>query len=320
MKSFAEEFRSLHYVIRHAKSILLFAHTRPDADTVGATIALAEYLSNRGKQTTIACFDPFPNSLAPLFESVAFVHPDTLTLSDFDAIFACDSVDRGFDRIHPTVAERQIVVLLDHHADITAEGDITIIDPTYSSTCEILFSFFETISADITPSIATALLAGLVFDTGNFQHICTTPRALTVASALVKRGAPMGRVVEVIFANKSIPALRLWGRAFEKALFYPKSGMLLTTVTQEDITACQASAEDIYHVASVLSTVPEAKFALVLSERDEGIIRGSFRATDGSGVDVSALAHRFGGGGHRLASGFEIEGSLVETPIGWTVV
>lgn len=320
MKSFAKEFQSLQYVIRHAESILLFAHTRPDADTVGATVAFAEYLSKRGKETTIACFDPFPSSLSPLFESIEFVHPDTLTLTDFDAIFACDSVDRGFDQIHHRLSDHQVVALLDHHADIAAEGDITIIDPAYSSTCEILFSFFETINTDITPTVATALLAGLVFDTGNFQHVCTTPRALTVASALVKRGAPMGKVVEIIFANKSIPALRLWGRAFEKARFYPKSGMLLTTVTQEDVITCKASVEDIYHVASVLSTVPEAKFALVLSERDKETVRGSFRATDGSGVDVSAIAHRFGGGGHRLASGFEIKGSLIETPLGWTVV
>jgi hypothetical protein len=139
------------------------------------------------------------------------------------------------------------------------------------------------------------------------------------AADLVKKGAPLTRIAHTLFSNQNVAALRLWGKAFEKAHFDEKTGMLVTAITNEDIATCHASVEDIYQVASILSGVPEAKFVLVLSERDDSIVRGSLRSIEQHGVDVSALAQQFGGGGHRLASGFELPGKIVETEFGWQI-
>ncbi|MEI8096902.1 MAG: DHHA1 domain-containing protein [Candidatus Moraniibacteriota bacterium] len=95
--------------------------------------------------------------------------------------------------------------------------------------------------------------------------------------------------------------------------------MLVTAITTKDVEECQASAEDIYQVSSILSAVPDTKFALVLSERDDNTVRASLRSAEQAGVDVSVIAHAFGGGGHKLASGFEIQGKLLETKEGWTI-
>ena len=95
--------------------------------------------------------------------------------------------------------------------------------------------------------------------------------------------------------------------------------MLVTAITKKDVEECRASVEDIYQVTSILSAVPDAKFALVLSERAGNIVRASLRSMEQHGVDVSAIAEQFGGGGHKLASGFEIHGKLVETQDGWMV-
>jgi phosphoesterase RecJ-like protein len=143
---------------------------------------------------------------------------------------------------------------------------------------------------------------------------------MDIASALMKKGAPLDRIVDTIFTNKSIPALRLWGKAFERSIFNEKNGMLVTAVTKQDIEECRASIEDIYNVTSILSTVPEAKFALMLSERDHETVRASLRSMEHHNIDVSAIAHQFGGGGHRLSSGFEIPGKITKTPTGWVVV
>lgn len=318
MQHFDKEFRTLAYVTSKAERVLLFAHSRPDPDTVGANLALEEYLKALGKHVDIACFNPFPDTLKSLAEKT-FFHPDQLDLTSYDAIIASDSVDRGFDTVASRFTEQQVIVLIDHHPDISLTGDIVIIDPEYSSTSELLYLFFTATGVTITKSMATMLLMGILFDTGGFQHGGVSPQVMEIASELMKRGAPLSKIAQIIFTNKNISALKLWGKAFEKAKFNPKNGMLVTAVTQLDIDECSASAEDIYQVASILSTVPDAKFALVLSERDTKTVRASLRSMEHHGIDVSAIAHQFGGGGHKLASGFEVPGKIIETTDGFSI-
>ncbi|OGI22068.1 MAG: hypothetical protein A2808_03480 [Candidatus Moranbacteria bacterium RIFCSPHIGHO2_01_FULL_55_24] len=319
MKNFRKEFHTLRYVIEGSKRILLVAHKRPDADTVGANAAMHEYLVSLGKEVDIACYDAFPESLRDLGMK-EFVHPEKLALTKYDAVFALDSVDRGFHLFAPSLTKNQVTVLLDHHPDIALSGDIVIIDPSYSSTSELVYLYFSQEGIQISKKMASYLLAGILFDTGGFQHSNVSPRVMEIASALMKHGAPLAKISQIIFTNKDIAALRLWGRALEKARLHQKNGMLVTAITQEDIRLCNASPEDIYQVTSILSAVPDAKFALVLSERDETTVRASLRSMEHHGVDVSAIAHTFGGGGHRLASGFEIPGKIVETLDGFAVV
>ncbi|MDD2766850.1 MAG: bifunctional oligoribonuclease/PAP phosphatase NrnA [Candidatus Moranbacteria bacterium] len=318
MQNFFSEFHTLKYIIEQSERILLFAHSRPDPDTVGANLALAEYIENCGKHVDIACFDAFPDSLRPLLDGV-FFHPDQLDLTNYDAVIASDSVDRGFDKIKHLFSEQQVIVLIDHHPDISLSGDVIIIDPEYSSSSEILYLFLSTEEINITKTIAKMLLTGILFDTGGLQHSNVSPHVVEIVSELVKKGAPLEKITQTIFTKKTIGALKLWGRAFEKARFSRESGMLVTAITREDIKECQASVEDIYQVSSILSAVPDTKFALVLSERDDDTIRASIRSGEGAGVDVSAIAHQFGGGGHKLASGFEIQGKLLTTDTGWII-
>ncbi|MBI2439374.1 MAG: bifunctional oligoribonuclease/PAP phosphatase NrnA [Candidatus Moranbacteria bacterium] len=318
MQHFDSEFNTLNYIIAQSKRVLLFAHSRPDPDTVGANLALFEYIKNCGKHVDIACFDAFPDNLRVLGEA-DFFHPDQLNLSSYDAVIACDSVDRGFEKIISKFSEKQVIVLIDHHPDITLASDLRIIDPLYSSSAELTYNFLVSVNAKITKSLATVLLMGILFDTGGFQHSNVSSQVMEIASALMKRGAPLAKISQVIFAKKNITALRLWGKAFDKARFNEKNGMLVTAITKKDALECGAAVEDIYQVASILSTVPDAKFSLVLSERDEDTLRASLRSTEEKQTDVSAIAHQFGGGGHRLASGFEIRGRLIETTTGWKV-
>ncbi len=318
MQSFTSEFHTLEYVILKSERVALFAHSRPDADTVGSNLAMEMYLCERGKQVDIICFDPFPDTLRVLAERT-FLHPDQVDFSLYDAVIACDSVDRGFDRIVSKLSEDQVVVLIDHHHDIHLTGDVVIIDTEYSSASEIVYLFLSSAQATITKPMATMLLMGILFDTGGFQHSNVSPRVMEIASELMKKGAPLSKIAQTIFTNKNISALKLWGKAFERAKFNPENGMLVTAITQKDVEECQASVEDIYQVTSILSAVPDAKFALVLSERENNIVRASLRSMEQHGVDVSAIAHQFGGGGHKLSSGFELSGKIIETQSGFMV-
>ena len=315
---FAQEFKSLNFVIQEASDILLFAHSQPDGDTVGSVLALREYIKSLGKNVTIACFDPFPDYFKS-FSPDYFNFPNNLDISKYKLIIATDSVERGFHKIKKQIKSEQVVALIDHHPDITIRYDINIIDPQYSSACEIIYNFFEANQIKITRPIATFILLGILGDTGMFQHANTTPRVMEIASYLMKKGAPMAKMVHNAFAHKNMATLKLWGKAFSKAKINPQNGMIVSVITQQEIKNCQAKTEDIAQVANILNTVPGTKFSLVLSERGDGIIKGSLRSEKYKGTDVSKIAAQFGGGGHKLASGFEIKGQLKETATGWEI-
>ena len=318
MKQFKSEFNTLRYVLEKSRRVLLVAHSSPDGDTVGSVLAMQECLIDLGKKADIACLDPFPRYLEPLVKG-NFQFPDHLDLSSYDSIIGCDSVDRGFNKIFSRLNKNQTTVIVDHHPDIVLEGDINIIDAKASSTCEILYDFMSFANFKITKNIASYLLLGIIGDTGSFQHSNTTARVMEITSDLMKKGAPATRIVELAFANKKISTLKLWGRAFEKAKINLKNGMIATVVTQKDLEECEATAEDLAQVASILNTVPGTKFSLILSEREGGMVKGSLRSEEYKGVDVSAVAHLFGGGGHKLASGFEVRGKIEETTDGWEI-
>lgn len=305
--------------MRESNNILLFAHSRPDGDTTGSVLALKEYAKTLGKNADIACFDPFPDFLKTLTEET-FIFPDHLNLEKYNLIIACDSVERGFEKIKDKLKENQVVAVLDHHPDITLKGDINIIDAKFSSVCEIIYDFLSFNKVEPNKKMATFLLLGILSDTGMFQHSNTTARVMEIASQLMKKGVILSKIVETTFANKKISTLRLWGKAFEKARINPKNGMIVSVLTQKDLEECNSGTEDIAQVASILNTVPGTKFSLILSEREDGIIKGSLRSEEYKEVDVSEIAARFGGGGHKLASGFEIKGKIVETENGWEII
>jgi len=318
MTNFHHEFHTLNYTIQGCDSILLFAHSGPDGDTVGSVLALKEYIESLGKNADIACFNPMPIYLNS-FSEQSFINPESLDLARYKLIIACDSVERGFDKILPLVGKDQITAIIDHHPDIAIAGDITIIDPIYSSVCEIIYNFFIFNKLEITREISTFLMLGILGDTGILQHSNTTSGVLGIISTLMKKGAPMAKIISASFNSKKISTLKLWGRAFERARINEKNGMIASVLTKKDLEEFEATTDDIAQVAAILNTVPGTKFSLILSERGDGIIKGSFRSEKYKGVNVSQLAAQFGGGGHTLASGFEIKGKIIETEDGWRI-
>jgi len=319
LKNFSQEFNTLNYVIKNSNRILLWAHTRPDGDTVGSVLAMQEYISSLGKKVSIGCFDRMPEYLDAIGGSEIFLTPEEINFSDYKLIIACDSADRGFHLVRDNFTDEQVVAILDHHPDIKTKSDIEIIDANYSSVCEIVYDFFIFNKINITTKIADFILTGILYDTGKFQHANTSAKVMELSSELVKRGAHLQKIVTLLFDSKNICTLKLWGRTFEKAKVNLTNGMIVSALTQKDIEECGANTEDISQLASILNTVPNTKFSLILYERADGVIKGSLRSEEYKGVDVSAIAAQFGGGGHRLASGFEVKGKIVETINGWMI-
>lgn len=320
---FAKEFTEIKNELEKSRRVLLVAHSAPDGDTIGSVFALKEYLSSfLGKEVKATCSNVPPQHLKDFLAGENVTGPEELKLSDFDLIIGCDAVERGFEKIVSSKSENQKIILLDHHTTLRMKKitpDITVSDEKYSSVCEILYDFFDFHRIELNRKMAEFLLLGILGDTGIFQHANTTPKVMEIAAKLMRKGASISKIIRLVFKNKRLETLKLWGRAMERAEINPKTGAIMSYVTKQDLEELHGDAEDISGVAEILNTVSGTKFSLVLSERGKGRVKGSLRSEEYKNVDVSEIARLLRGGGHRLSSGFEITGKLTKDGDGWKI-
>lgn len=320
---FSKEFNQIKKELETAKRVLLVAHSRPDGDTVGSVFALKEYLEkNLRKEADAACFDPLPEYLRTIFDHGDFTNPEKLKIDEYDLLIGCDAVERSFEKIVKKKSNFQKIIIFDHHPTIEfkeIEPDIIVADESYSSVCEILYDFFDFHRIALNKKMASYLLTGILNDTAVFQHANTSARVMEISADLMRKGAPMNKIIEATFKNKKLETLKLWGRAMQRAEINEKTGAILSFITKDDMQELGMKEDDIGRIAELLNTVSGTKFSLVLIEKDKNRIKGSLRSEWYKNVDVSEIAQRLRGGGHKLASGFEIAGKLVKGEEGITV-
>ncbi len=320
MESFKERFDFLQSHINEAKKSLLIVHPKPDGDALGSAFAFFEYLK---KQPNFLMADIF--SVDEPGEQFANLFPknEVLTKADFkkyDTVFFIDRADFFYRFKEEFPDPMPTIISIDHHPHDPLPRVFEIDKPKASATSEILYDFFEHQKFPLSQKISQYLLTGIYTDTGGFRHNNTSPRVLEIASVLMKNGALITKINRELFSNKSLNAMKLWGIALKRVQINPKNGMAASFITKDDLDKCGASVHDLDGISEVLNTISGAKFSIVLSERDSGKIKASLRSEEYKKTDVSKIAKDFLGGGHKLASGFEIDGKLKKSPKGgWMV-
>ena len=315
-----DEFDKAQQLMRGAQRILIISHKNPDADSIGANLALREALENMGKTVTSTSIDPIPESCLFLRKAETYVR--SFNLVDFDLVITVDCGSHKLMAFHetmPDLLDRQKIQLIniDHHPSNDNFGNVNIVMAQTPATCFMLFVLFSYYGWSITPTMATSLLQGLYYDTGSFMHSNTSADSLRIAARLKALGADLERSVKEQFHTASIPKLRLWGRALSRATLNEKQAVV-TAVTEQDYKEENATPEDLSGLVNYLNHVPEAKFCMLLTEDFKGNIKGSLR-TQNETMDLTALTGLFGGGGHKKAAGFTVPGHLVEKK-SWDIV
>lgn len=299
-----------------AKHAVLISHEYTDGDDLGAILACKFALESRGIRATAVARGGAPDNLAFL-PGVLEVRPKPPT-EPFDVVvfFGCGVRSRAGFADWDTAGKP--VINIDHHIDNRFFGDINLVNPSAAATCELVYYLIKFWKIPISKPIAVNLLTGIFNDTGGFRHANTTAAVLEIAAELMRKGARIDRISEFYFGKSELPKLRAWAKALENIRLDDKQQMVYSVVTEEELKEIGASPEDLEGVASVLNTVPEAKFAMVLKQRGDEI-KGSLRSETYKGVDVSAIARTFGGGGHKLAAGFKLKGKIERTADGWKI-
>ena len=194
---------------------------------------------------------------------------------------------------------------------------MNVVDPSSAACCEVVYFIIKGLGAVLDKDISTALLTGLSTDTGSFQHSNTSPRVLSLASILLYNGAKLKKIASEVYNTKSVPALKLWGLALKRLSFDKKRKISYSIITKNDFDTLRANLSDLEGAITLLSNVPGSKATVLFSEYNNKI-KGSLRTEDDK-INVSRLAGFFGGGGHKKASGFTLDGTIVSVGKGWKI-
>jgi phosphoesterase RecJ-like protein len=300
--------------IRESESILILSHKNPDGDALGSSLGLALALKGQGKTVRTFSVNEIPAVFQFLPGVELFRQEPEFVNYDLVLLLDCALFSRtGIDSLGRLIASFDRLAIIDHHPRTEVEKANEVhawIDEKKSSTCVMVYELLAAMGSGMDKEIATCLLTGIFTDTGGFQHNNTDEATLKAAAELMKKGPRIDKIAKNIFQSKSLPAIKLWGTALSRIETNPQTGMAVSYVSRADIEAAGAKQEDLAGLVSLINTVSDAKFSLLLTEYDDHKLKGSLRSEEYTGVDVSQIAQSLGGGGHKLASGFEAEGDL----------
>ncbi len=291
-----------------ASSIAIACHLSPDGDALGSLLALA--LAMRGRDVVVqAGWDEDPIALPAQYDFLpgadVLAPASAFRPADVAVALDCASADR-LGRLRERFEKARVLVNLDHHVSNTKFGGANVVDDQASSTAEIVVQLLARMGTEITSDIATCLYTGLVTDTGRFSYSSVTPRTHAIAGFLVQRGVKVDEISQQLYESFPFTYLKILGRVLERATLV--DGSVLSHMTQADLTEIGITMDDTDELINTLRSVRDVDVTVLLKELPDGRWKGSFRSK--GSTDVGAVAQAFGGGGHRLAAGFELEMSL----------
>ena len=301
--------------IRERERFLVTTHENPDGDALGSMLATKLALDQLGKDSVM-----YLAGDAPLPGEYGFMPLDGLLRrlpEDVSerVLLAVDCANESRLGPDPEVLQQvPLVVDIDHHHDNTRFGDVNLIDARASSTGELLRDLFEELDIELTPAIAEALYIALVTDTGRFQYTNTTPKSLRLAAELVEAGADLHRIFQGVYESVQFAKLKLLARALERAQVYEGGRLVVSYLLRNDFSEVGAAEPYSEGIIDYLRAVEGAEMAVLIREppRAAGPLRRvSLRASHDE-LDVSAIARKSNGGGHRQAAGFSSEASIEE--------
>jgi phosphoesterase RecJ-like protein len=295
-------FQLASQLILSVDRILIVSHVRPDGDSLGSLLGLGSALESIGKKVQMVSEDGVPAKFKYLDGSSRVL---TRQHSPYDVLIILDC--SGLERIGKTIEEPiRPDINIDHHITNLNFAKINLVDDEAVATAEIIFKFLNVMNLPIPPIVADALLTGLITDTLGFRTNNMTPKALRVVAKLMDKGANLPNLYKLAMVNRSFEAMRFWGAGLldlKKA-----DGLVWTSLTMLDRENAKYSGRDDADLINILSSINEAKIAVIFVEQPNGKVKVSWRSQPN--YDVAKIALMFGGGGHSSASGAEIYGNL----------
>jgi bifunctional oligoribonuclease and PAP phosphatase NrnA len=297
--------------IRQSRTICVVGHIRPDGDCIGSQLGLTLALRDQGKKVTCWNEDTLPDKLA-------FLDPNRLVQrpqrgKHFDCVIAtdCASFER-LGKVGNCIAQRKLLINIDHHASNTRYGDINWVSAKEPSSGEIIFKLLKAAKWPITPAVADCLFTAVSTDTGSFQYATTRPSTFHVGAELVTRGANLEKICDEVYQSYSLSRVRLLKHVYNHFHLAHDNQIAYFWLKQVDYTRTGAQKDDSEGLIDHIRAIAPVVVACLFEELAPGVTRISLRSKSDK-VNVNEIAAQFGGGGHAAAAGARVSGPPLAT-------
>jgi phosphoesterase RecJ-like protein len=305
------DFSEIREALRGHHRVLVTSHLRPDADAFGSLIAAALWLKEEGHDVQAWNEDGMLAKFSFLPFSELVGRPPEFPV-DFDAVLALDtSVKNRLGSVVSSVGGSPLWICIDHHKSNEGYADLNLIDPSRPATGEILAEAFLQEGITITSGMATNLFAAISTDTGSFQYEGTGVRTFEIAAELIRRGVQVADISRSLYESQPRRRLNLLRHALVHARFTCDDRVASFSLSRADVAALGVIPEDNEGIIDNLRSVEGVQAAAFFEELAGGSVRLSLRSKDTT-FDSCNLCRQFGGGGHPMASGARIQGTLAE--------
>jgi bifunctional oligoribonuclease and PAP phosphatase NrnA len=300
-------------LVRRHQRFVLSTHIRPDGDGLGSMLALADVLeapplSKTVRMTVASVLPPRYDFLDPTRRVRRFEPPGD-AYRDVEAAIVLDTGTWNqlgdFGDFLRTLPVPKAVI--DHHLTQDDLGAVRLVDTTAEATGRLIFEAITALGGPIPASAAHSLFVALAMDTGWFRHNNTTPATFTLASDLVRAGARPTEAYECLFEQSTLGRLALMGLVLSRLQLAHKGRVAYTEIRRDDYATTGALPQDSEDLVNYTRSLAGVEVGLFFMEQPRGGVKVSFRSRR---IDVARLAERFGGGGHRLASGAILDTTL----------
>jgi bifunctional oligoribonuclease and PAP phosphatase NrnA len=305
------KFAEIGRVLREHNKFAVLSHVRPDGDALGSTLALALSLKGLGKEVRAWNEEGMLEKYNFLAQAELLTQPPSEP-EDFDVVVALDTaVQNRLGTTTSAVRHAKLWINIDHHPSNPRYGDLVYIDPTAPATGQILFEFLTNQNFPITPEIAENLYAAISTDTGSFQYPNTTVRTFEIAAELVRCGVEVGRISQLLYENFPRRRIELLRELLGTMQFGCDRKLAWFSLSKAAALALGVIPEDNEGLIDHLRATRGVIVAIFFEELPDGKVRVSMRSKN-EVVDVCAICTQFGGGGHVLAAGARVRGTLPE--------
>ncbi|MEO7978968.1 bifunctional oligoribonuclease/PAP phosphatase NrnA [Flavobacterium sp.] len=318
-----QDIQAIQLLLATPKKIAIIPHRGPDGDAMGSTLALYHFLLKNNHQPTVIAPNDFPDFLAwiPGSETVKIFEKDpqncTKILEEAELIFTLDfnALHRTGEMEHTLAKMTAPFIMIDHHQKPDDYAAYTYSDTSFGSTCEMIYNFilFLNKKEDIDKTIATCIYTGILTDSGSFRFPKTTGNTHRIVAELIDLGVENTEIPVLLFDNSSYSRLQLLGCALQNMKILAEHKTSYTSLTQEELDSFNYVKGDTEGIVNYGLSIKDIVFsAIFIENRDENVIKISFRSQVGFDVNKFARDH-FNGGGHTNAAGGRSEVSMGET-------
>ena len=311
MSAARSTFEEIGRAFREHQRFAILSHVRPDGDALGSQLALALSLKQLGKDVRVWNEDGMLEKYSFLARAQLLTKPPSGP-EDVDVAIALDTaIQNRLGTAFPAIRTAKIWINIDHHPSNPGYGDLVYVDPTAPATGQILFELIKSERLPFDRAIAENLYVAISTDTGSFQYPNTTARTFEIAAELVRAGVDVGRINQQVFENYPRRRVELLRELLRTMRFEGGGRVASFSLSLRTAAELGVLPEDNEGLIDHLRAIRGVIVAVFFEELTDGKVRVSMRSKSEK-TDVCAICQKFGGGGHTLAAGARVRGSLGE--------